>query len=70
MPSPLEAAAMASDTKLGMGSVVSPMPRLMIFESGRFATCARRRFAICGTIASQGLHLQRTDAGAQQDLQS
>ena len=48
MPRPSAALAMASATKEGMGSVVSPMPRLMILASGRCFRCALRRFAICG----------------------
>ena len=45
--SPAAALAIASAMYLGSGSVVSPMPRLMILASGWASWCARRLRAIC-----------------------
>ena len=45
---PPAACCMASAMDLGMGSVVSPIPKLMIFASGCFSWCARLLLAICG----------------------
>ena len=48
---PAAACCMASAMDLGMGSVVSPIPKLMIFASGCFSWCARLLLAICeGTV--------------------
>jgi hypothetical protein len=47
VPRAAAASRIAATMNSGMGSVVSPMPRLMSFASGLFSWCALRRLAIC-----------------------
>ncbi len=54
---------MASAINGGMGSVVSPMPRLIILASGWLSWWAFRRRAICGWWVRSGTVLGGTEEG-------